>query len=726
MNKNFFEFEYIIGKGGFSKVWKVKLKKTGKNYALKEMSKVKIIDKKSEKSILDERDFLSKLKHPFIINMICAFQDYESLYLLLDYLPGGDLRYHFNSSRKFTENDLKFFISCLILSLEYIHSNNIIHRDIKPENLVFDDKGYLRLTDFGVAKIINGENMVDTSGTPGYMAPEVILGKNHSFTVDFFSIGIIGYELILGYRPYRGKNRKEIKKLMFDKEKEILIETEDNINNLWSNDCINFINSCLRKEVTKRIGANSGIKELKNHSWFNNLEWDKLYNKKIPTNFIPKDEKNFDEKYCENTDKISNETFERYKEYMRRDDFVKIFEGYTFFNNEVTINTLENEATRESTCAKTNKQENIENNSNSNNINNNNNKGNILLIPKINKNNFNRNNSLNINLNLNSKETNDASKFLFQKKLFQNIYGKETSLFNDFMKDKKIKKILIKYENKNNDVINLNKKSIKDEAFNKLIENETKLENKNNKNNESKNEKNQLYLNDIFKIKVEASPIKLNNNINLVKESSAYNNDINTDIKNMYNNNYTNEINVLNIKKNSNSSINLLENNNINIPLLNFRNQEKKKLNIHNLSSREFGEKKTHEIIKDNTNDILINKNILKNSIIINKNKKNKSITNAFVLPDIRHFNFRINSKKKIRHMYLNHNRIIENNNSTNKENKHSKISEKFICNYPLNKDNTYKKLSEETSQTLEMNKIIKVKLIKSQSSVFPLINNLS
>jgi len=713
VSKNYFEFEYIIGKGGFSKVWKVKLKKTGKYYALKEMSKVKIIDKKSEKSIIDERDFLSKLKHPFIINMICAFQDYENLYLLIDYLPGGDLRYHLNSSIKFTEVDLKFFISCLILSLEYIHSNNIIHRDIKPENLVFDEKGYLRLTDFGVAKIIKGENNVDTSGTPGYMAPEVILGKNHSFPVDFFAIGVIGYELLLGRRPYRGKNRKEIKKLMNDK-KEILIEPEDNINNKYSNNCINFINQCLKKEVEMRIGFKSGIKELKSHSWFNNFEWDKLYNKNMPTNFIPKDEKNFDQKYCENNDKISNETFERYKDYMKRNDFVRIFEGYTFFNNEVTINTLESEITRESTCAKTNKQENNENSNR-----------NMVLIPKINKNTFNRNNSLNLNLNFNNKEINEKSKFMMEKNVFQKIHEKETSLFNAFMKDQKIKKILIKNEGGNGDVINLNKKYIKDETFNKVTENDSKLDRKNNKIKEFKNEKNNLYLNDIFNVKVVPSPIKLNNNINLVKENNAYNNDINTDIKNQNNDNFTSEINVLNIKKNSNSSINLLENK-INIPLINFRNQGKKKLNIHNLSGRETREKISPEIIKENTNDYLLNKKILKNSKIFNNNKKNQSSKNTFVLPDIRHFNFRINNKKKIRYMYLNQNRIIENSSSTNKENKHSRILEKFICKYPLNKDNIYKKLSEETYQTLEMNKIMKVKLIKSQSSVFPLINNFS
>ena len=107
------------------------------------MSKVKIIDKKSEKCIKAEREFLSKLHHPFIVNMICAFQDYENLYLVMDLLTGGDLRYHYCRIRRFTEEETKFFTSCLLLGLEYIHSNNIIHRDIKPENLVCDQNGYI-------------------------------------------------------------------------------------------------------------------------------------------------------------------------------------------------------------------------------------------------------------------------------------------------------------------------------------------------------------------------------------------------------------------------------------------------------------------------------------------------------------------------------------------------------------------------------------------------------
>ncbi len=171
------------------------------------MSKAKIIDKKSEKSIKYERDLLSKLKHPFIVNMYYSFQDYDNLYLVMDMLTGGDLRYHIFRHKKFSEeqtsklllyNLLGFFIACILLGLEYIHENNILHRDIKPENLVLDERGYVRITDFGIAKLHQKENSSETSGTPGYMSPEVMCAQNHSQLVDYFAIGVIGYEFLSG------------------------------------------------------------------------------------------------------------------------------------------------------------------------------------------------------------------------------------------------------------------------------------------------------------------------------------------------------------------------------------------------------------------------------------------------------------------------------------------------------------------------------------------------
>lgn len=198
MNRNQFEFCYVIGKGGFGKVWKVAYKKTKEIFALKEMSKLKVIDKNSEKSINSERSFLSKLYHPFMVNMHYAFQDNNNLYLVMDMLSGGDLRYHISRHRKFSEEQTRFFIACIIYGLEYIHSNNVIHRDIKPENLVLDGNGYAHITDFGIAKKNLSDNSSETSGTPGYMSPEVMKSKNHSFPVDFFAIGVIGYEFMNG------------------------------------------------------------------------------------------------------------------------------------------------------------------------------------------------------------------------------------------------------------------------------------------------------------------------------------------------------------------------------------------------------------------------------------------------------------------------------------------------------------------------------------------------
>jgi protein kinase A len=140
-----------------------------------------IITKKSIESVLNERELLAELKHPFLVNMVYAFQDRLNLYLVMDYMPGGDLRFQLGRCDRFPENVVKFFVCCILLSLQYLHGNNIIHRDLKPENIIFDGKGYLRLTDLGVARLYTPDNYRDTSGTPGYMAPEVINRENHSF-----------------------------------------------------------------------------------------------------------------------------------------------------------------------------------------------------------------------------------------------------------------------------------------------------------------------------------------------------------------------------------------------------------------------------------------------------------------------------------------------------------------------------------------------------------------
>ena len=141
---------------------------------MKEMSKARILSKRSVTSVTNERKLLNKLKHPFLVNMCYAFQDRETLFLVMDLLTGGDLRYHIGIKQKFFESETKFIIQCIIVGLEYMHNNSVIHRDIKPENLVLDSNGYVRITDMGIARIWTKDNAKETSGTPGYMAPEVM------------------------------------------------------------------------------------------------------------------------------------------------------------------------------------------------------------------------------------------------------------------------------------------------------------------------------------------------------------------------------------------------------------------------------------------------------------------------------------------------------------------------------------------------------------------------
>jgi serine/threonine protein kinase len=185
---------------------------------MKEIAKARILTKRSVDSVINERIILSELKHPFLVNMYYAFQDRENLYVCLDYMSGGDLRYHINKKKKFTEEQTKFFVGCLLQAFDYFHKRNIIHRDIKPENIVLDELGYLRITDFGIARHYKKENSQETSGTPSYMAPEVLCKQNHTFAVDYYALGVIAYECMMGKRPYSGKTRQEIRDQMFQKQ----------------------------------------------------------------------------------------------------------------------------------------------------------------------------------------------------------------------------------------------------------------------------------------------------------------------------------------------------------------------------------------------------------------------------------------------------------------------------------------------------------------------------
>ena len=189
--------------------------------------------------------------------------------------------------------------------------------------------GYLRITDFGVAKINEKDNSRETSGTPGYMAPEVILVQNHSFPSDFFALGVIGYEFMLGYRPYLGRSRKEIKELIIYKQARL---NEGEIPHTWSLESADFINKLLKRKPNKRLGYH-GIKELKSHVWMRDINWNALKRKELVAPFIPySNRENYDKNYCEKIEDIGRATQARYKEYTESELFKDAFKGYTYID----------------------------------------------------------------------------------------------------------------------------------------------------------------------------------------------------------------------------------------------------------------------------------------------------------------------------------------------------------------------------------------------------------
>ena len=324
-----FTFETLIGKGCIGKVWKVSLLKQKATLALKEMSKDKIICKGLLDNIFQEKEILLTLYHPFIVNMYCTFQDENYLYMLIDYLPCKDLRYNIKKLPKFNEAQLKFITACVIEGLEYIHSNNIVHRDIKPDNIICDDKGYVRITDFGVAKKLDWNSFYEVSGTTGYMAPEVFNHKRKIFfESDFFSLGVMLYEIIMNKKPYGGRSGDD-----FGNEDKVI----DNSKMEYSEVCCDFINKLLIRDYKKRLGCN-GINELKEHPWLTKIEWKHLHYKTMqsPLNFKEclnenKEVKTTDKYQIDmalKSDNNNNQNNNDNSNFVEEEEFQKQFEGY--------------------------------------------------------------------------------------------------------------------------------------------------------------------------------------------------------------------------------------------------------------------------------------------------------------------------------------------------------------------------------------------------------------
>ncbi|KAJ2705620.1 hypothetical protein FB645_002311 [Coemansia sp. IMI 203386] len=284
----------VIGRGSFGKVRIVEHRETNKTYALKYINKATCIGSKSHQNTIRERDMLEEIDHPFIVNLRFSFQDEFSMYVVMDLMIGGDLRFHM-MRRRFVEGVIKFWIAELACAIDHLHRNHkIVHRDIKPDNILIDDQGHVALTDFNIATRIKGGQMhYSVAGTANYMAPEVVSGVGYTYSVDWWSLGVVMYECIYGKRPFRHKKTTEdLKRALMYEEIQFPIIADVQV----SYDCISAMRGFLQKDPLQRLGCGpNGLENVKNHPFFATINWPLLESKQLDPPFAPSsDQSNFD------------------------------------------------------------------------------------------------------------------------------------------------------------------------------------------------------------------------------------------------------------------------------------------------------------------------------------------------------------------------------------------------------------------------------------------------
>jgi len=280
VTKDDFELLTVIGKGSFGKVMQVRKKDDGKIYAMKVLRKDTIVARKQVAHTKAEKNILMKIQHPFIVNLNYAFQTKDKLYMILDYINGGELFFHLKKEGRFAESRVKLYAAEIVCALAHLHSLDIVYRDLKPENILLDSEGHICITDFGLSKKLEQEGGTHTfCGTPEYLAPEVLKGHGHGIAVDWWSLGTLLYEMLTGLPPFYAQNVN----VMYQK----ILSGELRFPNYISEEAKSLLEGLLTRDPALRLGTRGGD-EVKGHPWFSDLQWDKLIKKEIEPPFKPK------------------------------------------------------------------------------------------------------------------------------------------------------------------------------------------------------------------------------------------------------------------------------------------------------------------------------------------------------------------------------------------------------------------------------------------------------
>jgi len=291
-----FQIVKVLGTGAFGKVSLVYNEELKRYFAMKSLKKEYIKKYQQTKHTKEERKIMEKIDYPFINKLYYAFQTKKSLFMITEFMAGGEMFHHLHECGHFDENRTRFYIAELVLAIDHLHKNNILYRDLKPENILLDEIGHIKLTDFGLSKIMNNiekDKTYTVCGTPIYVAPEVLSGRGYNKLVDWWSLGVLLYEFLAGYSPFREmKNRIDLNIYKRKLKQDPLI----------SDTAFDLIKKLCQTNVEERLGKN--VKDIKNHKFFEDIDWVKLEKKQITPPFKPKiryqgDVRNFDKMFTD-------------------------------------------------------------------------------------------------------------------------------------------------------------------------------------------------------------------------------------------------------------------------------------------------------------------------------------------------------------------------------------------------------------------------------------------
>ena len=283
VNVKDFELLKVVGRGNFGKVMQVRKRDTQRIYAMKVLRKDAVIAADAVKHTLSESSVLRRINHPFIVNLKYAFQTKDKLYMILDYLNGGELFFHLSNVDRFTESRAKMYAAEIVLALGYLHENQIIYRDLKPENLLLDMQGHVCVTDFGLVKegLPYGQLTYTFCGSPEYLAPEILQAKGYGRAVDWWALGTFMYEMLEGLPPFYDDDISVM-------NCKILTQPLYFHPDHFSKEAKDILRGLLERDPSKRLGSSrEGAEEIKRHPFFRDIDWDMLYHRKVEPEFKP-------------------------------------------------------------------------------------------------------------------------------------------------------------------------------------------------------------------------------------------------------------------------------------------------------------------------------------------------------------------------------------------------------------------------------------------------------